>query len=101
MKTFLINPVTKTIEEVDLGTLAEITSAIGFDTITHDVIGKDGDRIYFDEDCFIRGTDGRFQIDDVIPIAGNAVIVGTSSNGDTLQDVSIDIDDLRDRIKFT
>ncbi len=101
MKTFLINPVTKTIEEVDLSTLAEITSAIGFDTITDDVIGKGGDRIYFDEDCFIRGTEGRFQIDDVIPIAGNAVIVGTSNNGNTLQDTSIDIDDLRNRTKFT
>jgi hypothetical protein len=56
--------------------------------------------LYFDEECFLRGTSGRFQIDNVIPVSGKALIVGTADGGSTLRDVASDIDSLRSRIKY-
>jgi hypothetical protein len=78
----------------------DIAALIGYDTIESDAIGSQGDRLYFDEECFIRGTEGRFQIDKVIPVAGKGVIVGVADDGVTLRDVSTDLDELRARIKY-
>ena len=52
------------------------------------------------EECFIRGSSGRFRLDRLIPVAGNGVIVGTSGDGESLADLASDIDDLRKRINF-
>jgi hypothetical protein len=73
---------------------------IGFDTIESDNLGSLGDRLYFDEECFLRETKGRFQIDKVIPVAGKGVVVGTAEDGSALRDVATDIEDLRRRIKY-
>jgi hypothetical protein len=72
---------------------------IGYDTIESDAVGPAGDRLYFDEECFLRGTKGRFQIDNVIPVSGRAVLAGTGGDGRTLRDVATDIDSLRGRLK--
>ncbi|OHE61677.1 MAG: hypothetical protein A2X71_09475 [Thiobacillus sp. GWE1_62_9] len=100
MKALLITPETRSIESVDIGSHADLASLIGYDTIESDAVGTTGDRLYFDEECFLRGTTGRFQIDSIIPVSGRAVIVGTADDGATLRDVATDIEDVRSRIKY-
>jgi len=100
MKALLINPETRSIEAIDIGSHADVARLIGYDTIESDAVGTAGDRLYFDEECFLRGTTGRFQIDTLIPVSGRAVIVGTADDGATLRDVASDIEDVRSRIKY-
>lgn len=100
MKAFLITPDTQSIETIDITGHDDIVKLIGFDTVTSDEIGPDGDRLYFDEECFLRGTSGRFQIDTVIPVSGIGVIAGSSDDGTTLRDVVSDTDSIRSRIKY-
>ncbi len=101
MKAFLITPEHRRIEAVEVGGLADIAALIGFDTIDSDEISQSGgDRLYFDEECFIRGdaVSGRFQLDTLVPVAGKGVIVG--GDGETLKDVSLDADALAARVKY-
>ena len=100
MKALLVSPELKNIEVIDVADVNEIKNLIGFDTIIADEVGVQGDLLYFDEDCFLRGTEGRFQIDTLVPIAGKGVIVGSADDGTTLKDVLVDIDDLSGRIKY-
>ena len=100
MKALLINPENRSIEAIEIDSNDDIASLIGYDTIESDAVGTAGDRLYFDEECFLRGTTGRFQIDTVIPVSGIGVIVGTAEDGETLRDVTTDIDRLRGRIKY-
>ena len=100
MKAFLVTPDKQSIEAININGREDIARLIGFDTIESDAVGAAGDRLYFDEECFLRGTSGRFQIDSVIPVSGKALIVGTSDGGSTLRDVASDIDSLRRRIKY-
>ena len=100
MKAILINPENRSIDAIDFGALDDLVRLIGFDTLESDAVGTTGDRLYFDEECFLRGTSGRFQIDTIIPVSGKGVIVGTTEDGTTLSDVVTGIDDLRSRITF-
>ena len=100
MKALLISPDTQTIDVLDIGGTDDIVKLIGFDTITSDEIGPDGDRLFFDEECFLRGTSGRFQIDTVIPVSGKGVVVGATGDGETLKDSVSDVDNLKRRIKY-
>ena len=56
MRAFRIDPVEKTVEEIEVHNTGDIAEAIGFDSIISDEIGPNGDRLYLDEDCFIRGS---------------------------------------------
>jgi len=101
MKALLINGERQSIEPIEIAGRDDIAKLIGFDTIESDAVGATGDRLYFDEECFLRGSNGRFQIDKVIPVSGRAVIVGTTDDdGATLRDVTTEIDSLRSRIKY-
>jgi hypothetical protein len=100
MRAIVISPATQSIEMADVTTLDDIRAIVGYDTLESDAIGTQGDRLYFDEECFLRGTTGRFQIDSVIPVAGKGVIVGTADGGATLRDVVTAADDLRRRIRY-
>ena len=100
MKALLIDPNEQTIEAIDIDGNNDIIKLIGFDTITSDEIGPEGDRLFFDEECFLRGTSGRFQIDTVIPVSGKGVIVGSPDDGETLKDVVSDADSIKSRIKY-
>lgn len=100
MKAFLITPERRSVEAIDIADRDDIAKIIGFDTIESDAIGTGGDRLFFDEECFLRGTGGRFQVDNLIPISGKAVIVGVAGDGATLCDTAADIDNLRGRIKY-
>ena len=100
MKALLIDAERRSIEAIDIGGRDDIVRLIGFDTIESDAVGTEGDRLFFDEECFLRGTGGRFQVDTIIPVSGKAVIVGTSGDGTALRDAATDGDSLRGRIKY-
>ncbi|MGB5300667.1 MAG: hypothetical protein WBN48_18255 [Thiogranum sp.] len=100
MKALLISPDTQSTKAIDINGLEDIVKLIGFDTITSDEIGPEGDRLYFDEECFLRGTSGRFQIDAVVPVSGPGVIVGSGDGGNTLRDVVSDVDSMLSRIRY-
>jgi hypothetical protein len=100
MKAFLITPETQSIDETEVGSQDDIKALIGFDTLESDAVGSEGDRLYFDEECFLRGTSGRFQIDTLVPVSGKAVVVGTAGDGASLRDVVMGIDELRGRVKY-
>jgi len=97
---FLINPEDKTIDPIEVRDLAEIASLIGYDTIASDGIGDGNDRLFFDEECFIRGSSGRFQLDRLVPVAGKGVVVGLSIDGSTLADVALSQAELAERLRF-
>lgn len=99
MKAILINPELQQLEVIDISGRDDMVKLIGYDTLESDDIGN-GDRLYFDEECFLRGTKGRFQIDKLIPVSGKGIVAGTATDGATLQDVQIDIEALRERIKY-
>lgn len=100
MRALLITPDAQSIETIEIAGLDEIKALIGFDTIASDAVGTAGDLLYFDEECFLRRSAGRFQIDTLIPVAGKGVIVGTAGDGVTLSDAATEIEDLRHRIKY-
>jgi len=100
MRAILINPESRSIEAIDISGHADLVKLIGYDTLESDAVGTADDRLYFDEECFLRGTSGRFQIDTLIPVSGKGVIVGTGEDGTTLRDAVTDIDALRSRIKY-
>ena len=99
-KAFLISPGDKTIESIEVSDLKEVAALVGFDTIESDDIGNGVDRLFFDEECFIRGASGRFQIDKLIPVAGEGVVVGVSADAVTLTDASVNRDELLNRTRF-
>jgi hypothetical protein len=100
MKAILIDPESRSIESVDIIDRSDIVRLVGYDTLESDAVGTAGDRLYFDEECFLRGTTGRFQIDTIIPVSGKGVVVGTAEDGSTLRDAVTAIDTLRSRIKY-
>ncbi|MBS3800341.1 MAG: hypothetical protein KGY40_05060 [Thioalkalivibrio sp.] len=100
MKALLIDPEQKTIEGVDVQGREDIVRLVGFDTLESDEIGPDGDRLFFDEECFLRGTTGRFQIDSIVPVSGKGLIVGSRDDGAILQDAVSDADAVRARLKY-
>jgi hypothetical protein len=100
MKALLVTAESQTIEAIEISNMEDIVKLVGYDTIESDAVGTEGDRLYFDEECFLRGSKGRFQIDTLIPVSGKGVVVGTVDEGASLRDVVTDIDDLRSRIKY-
>jgi hypothetical protein len=100
MKAILINPESRTLDIVDIEGRDDIARLVGYDTLESDTIGTAGDRLFFDEECFLRGATGRFQIDTIIPVSGKGVIVGTAEDGNTLRDAVTDVDALRSHIKY-
>ena len=102
MPFFLIDPTQKTITAVEGGgDLPGVRALIGFETVDSDEIDASGDRLYFDEKCFIRQTPGvgRFQLDSLAPVAGMGVVVGQSAQG-ALQAPQVRLEALKERVKF-
>jgi hypothetical protein len=100
MKAILISPEQRTLEDIEITGRDDIVKLIGFDTLESESLSDTGDRLYFDEECFLRGAEGRFQIDKLIPVAGKGIIIGTRDDGATLQDVQTGIEELRARIQY-
>ena len=98
MHALLIDGSKQAIEAVEISSKADIAKLVGQDTIISDEIDA-SNAVYFDEDCFIRGTSGRFQIDKLAPIAGKAIVVGYLE-GEQLTNADVSIDELKARTKF-
>ena len=102
MKAFLIDPAIQSATAVDLlAGLDEIRQLIGFDTVDSDEVNAAGDRLFFDERCFIRNEPGagRFKFATEAPVAGRGVIA-CMVNGD-FQDCSLTLDEVRQQLVFT
>ena len=104
MKAFLIDPASRRVEPVDFaGGLDDVRKLVGYATVDSDEIDANGDRLFFDEECFIRSTPGapRFRLDNLAPVAGKGVVVGSAAQGKELVDAVIGIEALRRRVTFT
>lgn len=78
MKAYLIDPSTRTVSPVELAEgLPDIRTLIGYDSVDSDEIDASGDRLFFDESCFLRDQTGkgRFKLDNLAPVADKAVVV--------------------------
>lgn len=98
-KALLVAPDSQSIAPVEVDSAADIAALIGYDTLASDALGDGADRLYFDEECFIRATPGRFRIDALVPVSGRAIVVGVAGD-ERLIDVSLTIEQLRTRIRF-
>ena len=103
MKAYLIDATTQTISPVTLTEgLTDIRTLIGFDSIDSDEIDASGDRLFFDEKCFLReqGSQSRFKLDNLAPVANKAVVAGSSDGGAILREVMVDHVTLERRITW-
>ncbi len=100
MKALIIEPEQQNINPIEIGSHEDIVKRIGFDTIISDEIDHGKNRMYFDEECFLRGSNGRFQIDNLVPVAGVAIVVGVGDENNSLSDVTTSISELQNRLKF-
>ena len=102
MQVFTINPLTKKIDAVEIADTKEaLQKLIGFSTIDSDEIDDNGDRLFFDEECFIRQQSnvGRFKVDSLAPVAGIGVIVN-SKDGKIFQSPTISAQELFKRVTY-
>ena len=103
MQVFVIDPATKEIREAKITDgESDVRQLIGFDSIDFDEIDDNGDRLYFDESCFIRhGADvGRFRVDSLAPVAGKGVFAGGEPGAKAIAGAQISIEALRARVQF-
>ena len=103
MKGFLIEPAARSVTPVDIeGGLDGVRRLIGHTTVDSDEIDDNGDRLFFDEECFIRAAPGspRFRLDRLAPVAGRGVIVGSSPQGKEFADAVIGLEALQRRVTF-
>ena len=103
MNAYLIDANQKTVSLIDLiDGLTEIRRLIGYDSIDSEEIDASGDRLFFDEGCFLRDQTGkgRFKLDNLAPVADKAVVAGSSDAGATLKDAAADLATLQGRINW-
>ena len=103
MKAIKIQPDTQNIEFIEVNNLDDIVNQIGFDSVISDDLSINGEQLYFDEDCFLRGTKGRFQIDKLIPVSGIGIVIGTlddDKSNSSMCDAKSSLEDIRKRINF-
>ncbi|MBW8371032.1 MAG: hypothetical protein K0M66_08665 [Thiobacillus sp.] len=100
MKAYLIDANSRTVRPVDLAGLPDIRRLIGYDSIDSDEVDASGDRLFFDESCFLRDQTGkgRFKLDNLVPVADKAVVAGSSDEGATLRDAVTKLAALQQRI---
>jgi len=95
----LIDAENRQIQEVDVDTRDDIVRLVGFETLESDALGDQGDQLYFDEECFLRQSTGRFQLDTLVPVAGRGVVIGVADDG-TYRDAMVSEQDLAQRTKY-
>ncbi|OYW40826.1 MAG: hypothetical protein B7Z35_00170 [Hydrogenophilales bacterium 12-61-10] len=102
MKAYLIDANAKTVSAVELSGLDDVKTLIGYDSVDSDEIDASGDRLFFDESCFLRDQTGkgRFKLDNLAPVADKAVVVGSSDDGAMLKDAVVDHTTLERRITW-
>ena len=103
MNAYLIDPATREIRHIDLTEgIKQIASLLNAKSVDFDEIDDAGDRLYFDEDCFIKAKpgDARFKVDNLAPVSGAGLICGTESPDGVLQSVNNDLVRLTKRVLF-
>jgi hypothetical protein len=104
MKAFLIDAFQQSIEAIDIEpSLDGVRQAIGHDTIECDDLDDGDDRLFFDEECFIRqqAQPGRFRLDSLPPVAGRGVVVGGAPAAGMLSEPAVSLEELRGRVQFS
>ena len=104
MKAFLIDAYNRSIEAIEIEpSLDAIRQAIGFASIESDDVDGDNDRLFFDEECFIRDqpSPGRFRLDRLPPVAGRGVVVGGGPDEATLTTPASSLEELKARVEFS
>ena len=103
MKAYLIDANRQTVTAVDIADgLNGIRRLIGYDSVDSEEIDASGDRLFFDEGCFLRDQTGkgRFRLDNLVPVADKAVVVGSSDDGATLKNTAVELSVLQQRITW-
>ena len=103
MQIYVIDPTLKTVSAIDIpGSLDDVRRLIGFASIDSDEIDNNGDRLFFDEECFIRQQDGvgRFKVDNLAPVAGIGVIANSRDEAKSIQAPEVSLQGLTKRITF-
>jgi hypothetical protein len=103
MKAYRIDPAAKEITAIDIdGSKEHLVQLIGQPDVGFDEIDDNGDRLYFDEACFIREQPGagRFKLDSLPPVSGTGIVTGHNTSKDTTADVCVTLDGLKQRVKF-
>jgi hypothetical protein len=102
MNAYLIDANQKTVTAINLAGLDDVKQHIGYDSVDSDEIDATGDRLFFDESCFLRDQagKGRFKLDNLAPVADKAVVAGSSGDAAQLQDAVVTLAALRQRITW-
>jgi hypothetical protein len=100
MKAYLIDAGAKTVTAVSIAGLDEVKTLIGYDSVDSDEVNASGDRLFFDESCFLReqAGKGRFRLDKLAPVAGKGVVAGSTGDAANLRDAAAELAALRQRI---
>lgn len=104
MHAFLIDPFKQTIEQVEIEpSLDAIRGLVGYDSIDSDELARSEDRLFFDDECFIRAQPqpGRFKLDTLPPVAGRGVVVGGGPEESTLASPELSLEELKGRVQFS
>lgn len=96
MKALKINTGNKTIEEIEISSWKDIAPAIGngCELFAIPIIFENEDGIYVDDEGLFNDFQGGFMLKDwEYPIVGNALLVGSDDDGNSV-DVKTSVDDL-------
>ncbi|MCA1977957.1 MAG: hypothetical protein LDL19_01845 [Thiobacillus sp.] len=102
MNAYLIDASARTITPVTIAGLDDVKTLIGYDSVDSDEVDATGDRLFFDESCFLRDQTGkgRFKLDNLAPVADKGVVVGSTGDAASLKDAAVSLDALRQRVSW-
>jgi hypothetical protein len=102
MKAYLIDANQKTVSAIEVSSIADVKTLIGYDSVDSDEIDASGDRLFFDESCFLRDQTGkgRFKLDKLAPVADRGVVVGSVGDAASLKDAALSLAALQQRIAW-
>lgn len=102
MKAYLIDASNKTVTAVDIAGLDDVKRLIGYDSVDSDDVDASGDRLFFDESCFLRDQTGkgRFKLDNLAPVADKGVVTGSTGDAATLKDTTVELAALQRRLTW-
>lgn len=103
MNAYIIDPAARAIRSIELAEgESQIATVLGAKSVDFDEIDDGGDRLYFDENCFIKAKpgDARFKVDNLAPVSGAGLICGPTASNGALQPTKNDLESLTRRVQF-
>jgi len=102
LKAYLIDASQKTVTTAEIVGLDDVKKLIGHDSVDSDEVDASGDRLFFDESCFLRDQTGkgRFKLDNLAPVADKGVVVGSDGDAANLKDAAVELAALQQRITW-